>query len=84
MERTIWKEASSYDTCQCTKQSTKKSYKFPANLAEEKPRNKLCVDLICSYKICRKENKDDLILKVVTIINSITGWFERTQYRNKR
>ena len=31
-----------------------KNGKLPANLAEETPWNKLCVDLIGSYKIRRK------------------------------
>ena len=60
-----------------------KNGKLTANMAEETPWNKLCVDIIGPYKICRKQ-KEPLILKVVTMIYPITGWFEVTQYRNKK
>ena len=40
------KEVSNCDTCQYTKRSNIKYGKLPAYLAEEIPRNKLCVDLI--------------------------------------
>ena len=52
----------------------KKNGKLPANLAEETPWNKLCVDLIGPYKIRRIE-KEPLILKYVTMIDPVTGWF---------
>ena len=57
--------------------------KLPVNMAEETPWNKLCVDLIGPYKICRKE-KYHLILKAVTVIYPVTGWFEVTQYCDKK
>ena len=61
----------------------KKYGKFPAEVAEETPRNKPCVDLITHNKIlCR--GKDALILKVVTVIDPVTGWFEAMQYRDKK
>ena len=34
--------------------------------------------------MCRKVKKKDLILKAVTIIDAIMGWFEIMQYYNKR
>ena len=46
--------------CQHTKWL--KNGKFTAKLAEKIPRNKLCVDLIGTYKILRNE-KEPLILK---------------------
>ena len=57
--------------------------KIPAKLAEEIPRKKLCVDIIGPYKICRK-GREPLILKVVTMIYTVTGWFEITQYNDKK
>ena len=48
--------------------------KLPANLAEETPWDKLCVDLIGPYTICRK-GKDIIILKSVTMIEPVTRWF---------
>ena len=60
-----------------------KNGKLPYKLAEETPWNKLCVDLIGPYIICRK-GKEPLILKVVTMIQPVTGWFEVTQYSNKK
>ena len=52
-------------------------------MEEETPWNRLCVDLIGPYKMQIK-GKDPLILKPVTMIDSITRWFEVTQYRNKK
>ena len=57
--------------------------KLNAKLAEETPWEKLCVDLTDPYKI-RRKGKDTLILKAVTMIDPITGWFETTQCNNKR
>ena len=71
------------DTCQRTKRSTKKYGKLPAKLAEETPWNKPCVYLIGSYKRGRK-GKEPLILNFVTMIDPITGWFEVTQYSDKK
>ena len=44
---------------------------------------KLAVDLIGPYKI-RGKGKDLLILKYVTMIDHVTGWFEVTQYNGKK
>ena len=52
-------------------------------MVEEIPWNKICVDLIGTYKICRK-GKEPLISKYFTMIDPVTGWFEVTQYRNKK
>ena len=65
------------------KRSNKKYGKLTAKLAEETPWKKLCVDLIGPCKICRKW-KEPLILKYVTIIYPVTGWFEATKYNNKK
>ena len=51
-------------------------------MAEEILWNKLCVDFIVPYKI-RRKGKDSLILKLVTMIDPLTGWIEVTQYRDK-
>ena len=77
------KEVMECDVCQRKKRSTIIHGKIPAKLAEETPRNKLCVDIIGPYKILRK-GKDHIILKAVTMIDPITGWFELTQYSNKK
>ena len=52
-------------------------------MAEGTPWNKLCVDIIGPYKI-RRKGKGSFILKYVTMIDPVTGWFEVTQYRNKK
>ena len=49
----VQNEVTGYDMFQRTKRL--KNVKLPARLAEETPWNKLCVDLIGPYKICRKE-----------------------------
>ena len=69
--------------CQCIKRSTKKYGKITAKLEEETPWNKLCVDLIAPYKI-RRKGKHTLILKAFTMIDPVTGWFEVTQYSDKK
>ena len=65
-------EVNNCDTCQRKKRSNKKYGKLPAKLAEEIPRNKLCVDLIGPYAIRRKGKKENLNLKEVTMINPVT------------
>ena len=57
--------------------------KIPAKLAVKTPWNKLCVDLIWPYEMRRKV-KEPRILKSVTMIDPVTGWFEVTQYSDKK
>ena len=49
----VQKEVSRCNVCQHTKGS-KQNGKLPAKMAESTPWNKLCVDLIGTYKIRRK------------------------------
>ena len=65
------------------KNGQQKNDQLPANMAEEIPWNKLCVDLIGTYKI-RRKGRDYLILKAVTMIDPVTGWFEIKQYNDKK
>ena len=78
----VQKEVTNCEVCQRTKQSIQNG-KLPAKLAKETPWNKLCVDLIGPYKICRKQ-KEPLISKSVTMIDPVTRWFEVTQYSDKK
>ena len=39
--------------------------------------------MIGPYKI-RRKGKEPIILKAITMINPVTGWFEVTQYSNKK
>ena len=64
-------------TCANIQTVNKKNGKLPANLAKETTQEKLCVDIIGSYIICIK-GKETLILKFVTMIDPVTGWFEVT------
>ena len=79
----VRKEVKNCDTCQGTKWSNIKYGKLPAKLSEEIPWNKLFVDLIGTYVIWRKGQREILHLKSVTMIDHVTGWFEITQYNNK-
>ena len=79
----VQKEVIGCDIFQHTKRSTKKYDKFSAKLADKTPCNKQCVGIICPYKI-HITGKEPLILKVVTVIYPVTGWFEITQYSNKK
>ena len=71
------------DMCQLTERSTKKYSKLPANPTEEILQNKLCVYFMGPYKIHRKI-KQPLILKPVTMLDPVTGWFLIKQYSNKK
>ena len=42
------------------------------------------MDLIGPYAIRRKVHKENLHLKDVTVIDPVTGWFERTKYNDNR
>ena len=57
----VWKEVSNCDTSQRTKLSNDKYGKLPANLAEEIPWNKLCVDIIGPFVIRHKGKKKTYI-----------------------
>jgi len=70
-------------TCQkCKKQKIKYGH-LPAKEAEATPWERLCVDLIGPYKI-KREGKEPLSLKAVTMIDPATGWFEIVQYDDKK
>ena len=84
IRNSVQKEVTNCDTFQRTKQSNVKYGKLPAKESEEITRNKLCVDLIGTYVIRRKVQKEHLNLKAVTMIYPVTGWFEITQYNNKK
>ena len=61
-----------------------KDCKLLDELDEETPDSKLCVDLIGPYKIRSRVNKDGLLIKSVTVVDPITGWFEISQYKDKQ
>ena len=61
----------------------KKYNKLPVKIEEKTLRNKLCVDFIGPYKISRK-GEEPLVLKSVTMLVPVTGWFEITQYSNEK
>ena len=69
--------------CQTTKRHKKKYGHLPPKVAESEPWETLCVDLIGPYKIPRN-NKPDLCLWCVTMIDPATGWFEMKQIETKR
>ena len=45
---------------------------------------KICVDIIGTYVIRREGQKENLYLKAVTTIDPVIGWFEITQYDEKK
>ena len=77
------KEVTKCDVCQRINSSTNKYIELPAKLEEEIPWNKLCVDITVPYKL-RRKGRDPQILKSVTMIGPITGWFEITLYNNNK
>ena len=66
------------------KRSNKKYGKLSAKEAEEIPRNNLYLYLIGPHVIRGKGWKENVHLKVITMIDPVTGWFEITQYNDKR
>ena len=57
--------------------------KLLAKLAEKITCNKLCVYIIGPYIIGRKIKNEKLHLKLFTMINHVTEWFEIAKYDNK-
>ena len=80
----VQQEISNPDTCKNTKRSNKKYGKLPAELAEEIPWSKICLDLIRPYIIRRKYKEEKLHLKAVIMIGPVTGQFEFVQNDDKR
>ena len=79
----VRKEVTICDTCQYTKLSNIKYGKLPVKETEKIPWNKLFVDLIKPYLIQRNKQKENLNVKAVIMIYTVTGWFEVTQYKVK-
>ena len=84
MRDDITYQVSTCDTCQKNKRQYKKYGLLPPKTAEYIPWDRLCVDLIGPYKIRRKGKKEPLICRCVTMIDPATGWFEISQYDDKR
>ena len=57
---------------------------MPSKEAEAISWDILLVYLIGSYKIRREAHDDPLILKVLTMIDPETGWFEIVHYNDKQ
>ena len=70
------------DKCQRFKKQKKKYGHLPAKKAEDKPWERLCVDLVGPYKINRKD-KTPLKMQAVTMIDPATGWFEIAEFKDK-
>ena len=45
---------------------------------------KICVDILGPHIMRGKLQKETLDIKAITMIDPVTGWFEITQYNNKR
>ena len=80
----VQKEVTNCDTCQHTKLSNITYGKLPVKETDKIPLNKVFVHLIRSYLVQWKKQKENLNLKAVTIIYHVTGWFEVTQYNDKK
>ena len=83
MRNQITNSVSSCLTCQRNKRRNRKFGHLPEKEAEAQPWDKMCINLIGPYAICRK-SQDNLICKCVTMIDPATGWFEIHQYDDKR
>ena len=57
---------------------------FPAKEAESISWDLLLLDLIEPYRIIREGHDDPLILKSITMVDPMTGWYEIVWYNNKK
>jgi transposase InsO family protein len=83
MRNHITNSVSTCVTCQQNKRRNRKFGLLPEKVAEAQPWNRMCIDLIGPYIICRK-GQEDLTCKCVTMIDPVTGWLEIHQYGDKR
>ena len=70
-------------TCQLTKKTKKKYGHLPPKVAEAKPWDTLCIDLIGPYTVKEKGNKK-WTLQCLTMIDPATGWFEIIEVEDPR
>src|SRR5687767_7031163 len=70
-------------SCQRNTRNQKKYGHLPPKEAEALIWDKMCIDLIGPYKLCRK-GLPDLVYKCVTMNDPASGWFEIHQYDNKK
>ena len=70
------------DVCQRTKRTNIKYGHLPEKVAESKPWDILCVDMIGPYTF-QRHGKKALTLWCVTMIDPATGWFEMKQVKDK-
>ena len=84
LRQTVHQVCSTCPTCQHTKTTSKKYGHLPPKVAEIKPWEKLCVDLIGPYTL-KKDDKGKAILTLwaLTMIDPATGWFEIKEIKNK-
>ena len=83
MRDQITNYVTSCPTCQRNKRKNKKYGHLPPKVAESKPWDVLCVDLIGPYTI-RRKGEELIQFKCVTMIDPATGWFEIHQYDDKK
>jgi hypothetical protein len=83
MRKHITLSASTCGICQQNKCRHKKYGHLTGKEAEAMPWDKMCIDLIGPYKICRTGKKDPFVCKCVTMIDPATGWFVIHQYKDK-
>ena len=83
MRDQITNYVASCPTCQRNKRKNKKYGHLPPKVAESKPWDVLCVDLIGPYTI-RRKGEELIQCKCVTMIDPATGWFEIHQYDDKK
>ena len=70
--------------CQRNKKQGLKYGYLPDTEAETIPWDILLVDIIGHYKIRREGRDKPLILKALTLIDLVIGWFEVIQYKYKQ
>ena len=71
-------------TCQKNKKQNPKYGFLTAKEAEAIPWDRLSVDIIGPYKVRREGHEEPLILRSLTMIYPITGWFKIVQYNDRK
>jgi len=81
MTKEIATYVSTCHACQSGKWQRKSYAHLPAKMADDKPWNTVCVDLIGPYKVDTPSGTHKL--HAMTMLDPATGWFEITEIPNK-
>ena len=80
----FWTQINVCKNYQKNKKQNKNMFIYPQRGQIPPPRTDLSVQSIDSYKIRRQGQDDPIIIKALTMIYPVTGWFKTVQYNKKK